>query len=98
MVTPNLLKMDLPRLLNDIPKYKPWVSAVNWQHWEEFCSKTDQLTMQSVNTWDLHHLVSTAAKSSNAGAVVHISSDLQKLLDKETAVPQKVHPQPFDIT
>ena len=85
---PNVSKMDLPRLLNDIPKYKPWVSDPNWKHWETFVRNSDQ---PKGVVWDLHRLVSVAIQSSSrAGAPVPISQELQRLLAKESTAPPQV--------
>ena len=82
--------MDLPRLLNDIPKYKPWVSDANWVHWEEFMKEASNLETPKYNTWELHTLVSAAIKSSRVQPSVPISKELQTILEKESAVPPKV--------
>ena len=29
-------KLELDRLRQDLPKFKPWVSPQSWQHWQEF--------------------------------------------------------------
>lgn len=91
LVPANLSKMDLPRLLNDIPKFKPWVSASNWAHWEEFVSSTDKLSQVHINSWDLHGLVSAAITSSTLPVPAVVNGELQRLLDKESIVPPKVN-------
>lgn len=91
LVAANLNKMDLPRLLNDIPKFKPWESASNWAHWEEFVSSTDKLTHVHINSWDLHGLVSAAITSSTQPVPAVVNEELQRLLDKENLAPPKVN-------
>ena len=55
-VEPNLDKLDLDRFLQDLPKYKPWLSAVAWEAWEEFHITTDELRVSRLNSWDLPNL------------------------------------------
>ena len=41
MVTPNESKLDVPRLVTDIPKYKPWLSPAAWREWEAFLDEIE---------------------------------------------------------
>ena len=92
-VEPNLGKMDLDHFLQDLRKYKPWLSAVAWEAWEEFRTSTDELTVSRLNSWDLPKLVSDAilaaeARKGHVGA--SISNETTQILDKESAEPTKV--------
>lgn len=86
-------KMDLERLLRDLPKYKPWLSAVAWEAWEEFCTATEQLSASCLDQWELPKLVSdaivaTEARKGRPSATV--SHETSQILDKESAAPTKV--------
>lgn len=92
-VEPNLDKLDLDRFLQDLPKYKPWLSAVAWEAWEEFHITTNELRVSRLNSWDLPKLVSDAiiaaeARKGHVGASV--SNETTQILDKESATPTKV--------
>lgn len=65
-VEPNLDKMDLHRLLQDLPKYKPWLSALSWEAWEKFRAAMDELNVSRLCSWDLPKLVSNAITSAEA--------------------------------
>ena len=85
--------MDLERLLRDLPKYKPWLSAVAWEAWEEFCTATEQLSVSCLDQWELPKLVSdaivaTEARKGRPSATV--SHETSQILDKESAAPTKV--------
>ena len=34
--TPSMEKIDLDRLKQDLPKWKPWLSASSWPEWADF--------------------------------------------------------------
>ena len=92
MVIPDTSKLDLPRLLSDIPKYKPWVSPSAWKDWEIFLQDTNELTSVPDVSWNMDRLMATAMASNAARsiAVATITEDLQQILDKSSAVPAKV--------
>lgn len=95
--------MDLERLLQDLPKYKPWLSAIVWEAWEEFCTTTEKLSVSSLNPWELPKLVSdaviaTEVRKRHLGAFV--SNEISQILDKESAIPTKVllqNPRVHDV-
>lgn len=84
--------MDLPRLLSELPKYKPWLSASAWSEWEDFMAASDNLTDVPDNTWDLQKLISVSIISSHARNNVPppISEELTRILSKEKSAPPKV--------
>lgn len=92
MVLPDLSKMDLQRLLHDIPKYKPWLSSAAWKDWEAFLANADQLSSESDNSWNIHKLVSVSiiASAARSACVEPLSETLQEILAKETTLPPKV--------
>lgn len=92
LVQPSVDKIDLEHLLRDLPKYKPWLSAQAWEHWEEFIRHTDDLskTQHCSNAWELPRLISAAITRPTCSDSVSISSDTLALLAKETDVPAKV--------
>ena len=69
MVSADISKIDLPILLSDLPKYKPWLSA-SWSEWEHFSATSDHLTDIPVNKWDLQKLISTSIVCSCARSSV----------------------------
>ena len=92
-VEPNLNKMDLDRVLQDLPKYKPWLSAVAWEAWESFCTTTDELRVSRLHSWDFPKLVSNAIVAAEArkGHVgVSIGIETAHILDKESTAPAEV--------
>ena len=85
--------VDFKHLLRDLPKYKPWLSAIAWKAWEEFHTTTDKLSEVCLYPWELPKLVSDAiiagrARKESTGASV--SSEARAVLDKETATSAKV--------
>lgn len=93
MVVPDVSKLDVPRLLSDIPKYKPWVSPSAWKDWEIFLQDTSKLTSVPDVCWNMDRLIATAMSSNAARskAVATINEDLQQILNKSSTVPAKVH-------
>ena len=94
LVVPDSSKLDVPRLLSDIPKYKAWVSPSAWKDWEMFLQDVDQLTLVPDVPWNMDKLISTAI-TSNAARITcasrsDISEDLLQILAKTSTVPAKV--------
>ena len=63
MVTPDTLKMDVQRLLLDIPKYRAWVNPMAWKDWEIFSNNIDKLSEAPFRSWNMQLLGSAAIKS-----------------------------------
>ena len=92
MVTPNASKLDVPRLVTDIPKYKPWLSPAAWREWEAFLDKIEELSVTPRSSWNMHPLIAAAITScaTRGQANASLSEDLVQLLEKENSVPAKV--------
>ena len=93
-VEPDLSKIDLEHLLRDLPKYKPWLSSVAWEAWEEFRTTTDNLGEVWSSPWGLPKLVSNAIIAGRArkeSTTAPVSDETRAILSKETAVPAKVY-------
>ena len=89
MVAPCLDKIDLPRLLSNLSKYRPWLSATAWNDWESFISSSQSLSTICQNNWDLQKFVARAI----VREPVHncLNEDLEVLVAKETEQPPKVN-------
>ena len=92
LVHPDISKLDLTRLLADLPKYKPWLSPSAWCDWEKFMSSTDSLNSVADVPWDMQKLISSAIKSSSSRSTrqAQLSEGLSNILTKEKMVPKKV--------
>ena len=99
LVEPSLDKIDLEHLLRDQPKYKPWLSATAWEHWEEFMWHTEDLgkVQHCDSIWEIPKLTSAAITRPTHSESVSISSDTLALLAKETNAPPMVWIQPKDV-
>ena len=83
--------MDLDQLLQDIPKYKPWLSAVAWEAWEEFCATTEKLSISCLNPWALPKLVSdsiAATEVRKRHSSPSVSNNTHQILEKESTAVQ----------
>ena len=100
MVVPDISKLDVPRLLSDIPKYKAWVSPSAWKDWEVFLEDINKLTSVPDVPWNVDRLIATAIASNAARttAVATISEDLQQILNKSSTVPAKVQLKIYSCT
>lgn len=63
LMVPILGKLDLPRFILDLPKYKLWLSPVAWMHWDNCMKKADELGNTPDLPWDIHQLISMAIVS-----------------------------------
>ena len=89
--------MDLDRLLQDIPKYKPWLSAVAWEAWEEFCATTEKLSISCLNPWALLKLVSDSIAATEVRkrcSSPSVSNDTRQILEKESTAGQLFNSPP----
>ena len=100
MVIPDISKLDVPRLLSDIPKYNAWVSPFAWKDWEVFLQDINKLTSVPDVPWNVERLISTAIASNavRTTAVATISEDLQQILNKSSTVPAKVQLRIYSCT
>lgn len=93
LVVPNTAKLDIERLLRDLPKFKPWVNADSWKWWESFIMKIDDLDKVQDIPWELPKLCTYAMEAEKARKEVacnSISAETTRLLEKETASCAKV--------
>lgn len=88
LVEPSRAKIDLEHLLQDLPKYKPWLSTHSWAEWEDCMGTTDKLLL-SFTSGELQKLQS-AARITPTQPPVSLDSETVALLTKETATPPKV--------
>lgn len=90
--SPDVSKIDLPRFLNDLQKYRQWLSPAARADWEQFRSTSDQISSVKAIPWEMHTLVSTAIRSTcNIATPPTLSSELVDVLEKEKAAPKKVN-------
>ena len=60
--------MDLEHLFQDLPKYKKFLTASEWEAWEQFEADSAQLLQPNPHgvCWELPKLVSAAIKASKS--------------------------------
>ena len=92
LVVPDSSKLDVSRLLLDIPKYKAWVSPSAWKDWEAFIQDIDKLSLVPEIAWKIDKIIATAITSSAARSAKtsHVNEDLLQILAKRNTVPAKV--------
>ena len=88
-------KLDPEHLIRDLPKYKPYISASSWQHWEEFLSNLDNIEeVRPQLSWPLTQLYSASIIAStrrkNQEPPADVTPATMTILDKETAPPPPV--------
>ena len=66
LVLPSSAKLDLERLLRDLPKFKPWISAQSWESWEAFTAQTEKLDSITSIPWELPKLAANALTAEEA--------------------------------
>ena len=81
LLTPDIGKMDLHRLLSDLPKFKPWLYPSAWSELEHFISTIDDLSRVPDICWEIHKLISAAIVSTNSRCNPVLSEDLTQMLD-----------------
>lgn len=82
----------MDRILRDLPKYKPWISASSWESWENFIATTSKLDAVEEIAWELPILVQNAcaAELSRNKTPASLSEETARILDKELATPRMV--------
>ena len=93
LVCPSQEKVDLERLLREIPKYKPWVSPVSFEQWIKFADEARPLftTVNPDVLWPLPILKLTASRRPvAANNTTELSDSTRALLAKDFTVPKTV--------
>ena len=94
LVPPSLDKIDLQRLLSDLPKYKPWISAQSWVHWEQFIKSSSTLGEVQAIPWMFNRLKESAAEAEEIRKTQTrptVQADTAAMLSKDTApIPQVI--------
>lgn len=94
-MTPSGAKIDPVRLNADIPKYKPYISPMSWNNWEEFLTNLENIDSVQPQVWILPQLLSASIKASairleKERTVPGVSLDTMNLLEKEVTAPPPV--------
>lgn len=93
LLCPSPEKIDLDRLLREIPKYQPWVSPTAFEQWKKFADEARQL-FTAVNpdvVWTLPILqVAAASRPVASNNAPEISETTRALLDKDFRTPKAV--------
>ena len=92
-VVPSADKLDLERLVRDLPKYKQWITAESWDSWEEFITNTEKLTEIKPLPWSFSQLIvnaELAEKNRKQQSPSVLTQETVTILDKETAAIPEV--------
>lgn len=94
-VVPCDAKIDSARLIADIPKFKPYISPISWNNWEEFLANLENINTVQPQGWILPQLLSASIKASakrleTEQSVPQVSLDTMNLLGKEVNAPPPV--------
>lgn len=94
IVEPTTTKLDLERLVRELPKYKPWMSAASWEKWESFIDKIDELDAVKEIPWEISKLIASSSSQrvqEETNNAEPLDSETLRLIAKETSAPRKVH-------
>ena len=81
LCVPDFGKADLPKLLQDLPKWKQWLSSSSNNNWNHFTAHTlPALKQPTASPWPLTTWVPSLP---NENSSVPIDEDLEDLFEKE---------------
>lgn len=92
-VEPSTDKLDVERLVRDLPKYKQWITATSWESWEEFIANTEKLMEVKPLSWNFSQLIvnaEAAEKNRKQQSSSVLTQETVSIIDKETAAIQEV--------
>ena len=93
LLCPSADKVDLERLLQEIPKYQPWVSPLAFEQWGLFADEASTL-LTTVNPdvlWDLPILqVASNSRPATSSTDNQLSDETRALLEKQSRIPKLV--------
>ena len=92
-VVPSAAKLDLERLLRDLPKYKQWINARSWESWEEFIANTEKLTEINPLPWKFLQLKANAEAAERVRKQqppCTLTQETASIIEKETAAIPEV--------
>ena len=92
-VVPSTDKLDLERLIRDLPKYKQWINAKSWESWEEFIDNTEKITEVKPLPWNFSQLIinaETAEKIRKQQPSCTLAQETASIIDIETAAIPEV--------
>ena len=85
---PSSDKLDLNRLVRDLPKYKQWINAKSWESWEEFIANIKKITEVKIIPWNLPQLkvnAEDAEKIRKQRPSCSLTQETVNIIEKETA-------------
>jgi len=93
LLCPSPEKVDLERLLREIPKYQPWVSTAAFNQWTAFADEARSLftTVNPDVLWPLPILQEAAARRpTTSNSTPELSDTTRTLLEKDFRTPNRV--------
>ncbi|XP_065917482.1 uncharacterized protein [Dysidea avara] len=94
LLCPSADKVDLERLLQEIPKYQPWVSPLAFEQWGLFADEASTL-LTTVNPdvlWDLPILqVASNSRPATSSTDNQLSDETRALLEKQSRIPKLIN-------